>query len=76
MVFLYIYLSGVFAVLMLFIFVKWLRPIRDELFWSFWAPLLLSWITVIIIVVVLCKSWEEERDIIRNLPNENNDDKE
>lgn len=72
--FLYIYLAGVIVVLILLTLVKWLRPLRNELFWTFWAPLLFSWITVIIIVVVLCKSWKEERDIIRNLPSENDDE--
>lgn len=74
MVFLYIYLTGVILVLLLLLLVKWLRPLREELFWTFWAPLSLSWITVIIIVIVLCKSWKEERDIIRNLPSEDDDE--
>lgn len=72
--YLYAYLLGVILVLLLLVLVKWLRPLRNELFWTFWVPLLFSWITVIIIVVVICKSWKEERDIIRNLPNENDDE--
>lgn len=74
MIYLYIYLSGVILVLFLLVLVKWLRPLRNKLFWSFWVPLLLSWITVIMIVVLLCKSWKEKRDINRNLPSENNDE--
>lgn len=70
MIYLYTYLSGVGLVLLLHIFIKWLRP-KDWFDIQFFIlNCLFSWITIIIIVVVVYEGWKEERDIMRNLPKE------
>lgn len=73
MIFLYAYLVGVAVVILLTIFCPWLRPTDRYTFCAnvylwFW-----SWITVVIILYVWYKSWQEDRDIIkeiRKLPKE------
>ena len=70
MICLYTYLSGIVLVLLLHIFVKWLRPKHWFDIQFLILNCLFSWITIIVIVVVLYKGWKEERDIIRNLPKE------
>jgi predicted PurR-regulated permease PerM len=69
MIYLYTYLSGIAVVLLLHIFVKWLRPKNRFDIQFLILSCLFSWITIITIVVIVYKGWKEERDIIRNLPN-------
>lgn len=54
MVFLYIYLSGVVAVMLLWIFIKWSRPAAK---WEAIVDCLLSWITVAMVISVYIDSW-------------------
>jgi hypothetical protein len=54
MVFLYIYLSGIIAVILLWIFIKWSRPVAK---WEAIVDCLLSWITVAMGISVYIDSW-------------------
>lgn len=65
----YIYLAGVAIVLVLILFLPWLRMDKTELVVSLLLSLF-SWITVIIILRVLYEGWKVERKIMRNLPDE------
>lgn len=65
----YIYLAGVAIVLVLILFLPWLRMDKTELVVSLLLSLF-SWITVIIILRVLYEGWKEEREIMRNLPDD------
>lgn len=59
MVFLYIYLSGVVAVMILWIFLKWFRPeTKYEV-----ANCLFSWIMVVIVISVYYGDWKLKREI-------------
>ncbi|WP_287385659.1 hypothetical protein [Lachnospira sp.] len=60
MVFLYIYLSGVVTVMILWIFIKWLRPAAK---WEAIVDCLLSWITIGMIISVYIDSWKLTRKI-------------
>ena len=65
----YIYLAGVAIVLVLILFLPWLRMDKTEIVVSLLLSLY-SWITVIIILRVLYEGWKEEREIMRSLPDE------
>lgn len=54
MIFLYIYLSGIIAVILLWIFIKWSRPAAK---WEAIVDCLLSWITVTMVISVYIDSW-------------------
>ena len=54
MVFLYIYLPGIIAVILLWIFIKWSRPAAK---WEAIVDCLLSWITVAMVISVYIDSW-------------------
>lgn len=59
MVFLYIYLSGIIAVMILWIFLKWFRPeTKGEV-----ANCLFSWIMVAIVISVYYSNWKLTRKV-------------
>lgn len=60
MVFLYIYLSGVIAVMLLWIFIKWFRPASKS---EAITDCLFSWITIGIIIWVYIDSWKLIRKV-------------
>ena len=60
MVLLYIYLSGIIAVMLLWIFIKWSRPASKS---EAIADCLLSWITIGIIISVYIDSWKLIREV-------------
>ena len=60
MVFLYIYLSGVVAVMLLWIFIKWFRPASKS---EAIVDCLFSWITIGIIISVYIDSWKLIREV-------------
>lgn len=59
MVFLCIYLSGIIAVMILWIFIKWFRPETK----SDVAGCLFSWILVAIVISVYIDSWKLMREV-------------
>lgn len=59
MVFLYIYLSGIVAVMLLWIFIKWFRPETK----SDVANCLFSWIMVAIVIWVYIDNWKLIRKV-------------
>lgn len=59
MVFLYIYLSGIIAVMILWIFLKWFRPETK----SDVANCLFSWIMVAIVISVYYANWKLIREV-------------
>lgn len=59
MVFLYIYLSGVVAVMILWIFLEWFRPkTKFDV-----AECLFSWIMVAIVISVYINNWKVIRKV-------------
>ena len=67
----YTYLSGAIIVFLLPFFVKWIRPENTHEVLFHFLLVEFSWITIFIILYVLYKEWKEDREIIKNLPNEN-----
>jgi len=59
MVFLYIYLSGIIAVMILWIFLKWTSPETN----GGVSNCLWSWIMVAIVISVYINSWKTIREV-------------
>ena len=59
-IFLYIYLSGAVAVMLLWIFIKWFRPAAKS---EAIVDCLFSWITIAIVISVYYSHWKLIREV-------------